>query len=160
MGGCDTILITKSGVSGRYSERDENLLPNYVKQEERDRQEENGEDHNGRRADELVLAGPRDLVHLRFDSDQEIGKSWPIDDSITEPGTSQKQDSGNRRGPKRAGVKISSQGRVERPAAERNDHPDRKRRQLPDNTSLVRLVHRSLKKLGRQWRAVGSSYLS
>src|SRR5690606_7062106 len=102
---------------------------------------------------------PTDLCHFRLDSDQEIRKSWPINDPKSEPRAGEKREQRNRR--LRPGVgwrESASQGDVETVAPQRHHNPYNKGSHLADNTPLRRFVNRSLEEARRKRRARGSDF--
>ena len=87
---------------------------------------------------QIFLAGPRDLVHLGFGGDQELGERREMDDPEDHPA----QDTAKAAGiPNRASARcISIDGLVDPPDPGRGDHSQANRRVEPGIPSLHGLV--------------------
>ena len=132
------------GLAGDPDEAEE-LLPDNIEGKQGDGQEKDRENHDDRRTDQFIFAGPGDLVHFRFDRNQEVGEPRPVDDAVAKPDACSQQHRWDSRNQVGTGIKRPAECSVERPASQRDDNPERQRGQLTDNPPLVRFVHRSLK---------------
>ena len=106
-------------------------------------QGEDQDQHHHRGPEQLASSGPRHLVHLRLDGDQEIGKGGHVDHPVRHPHAERpaaRRESGTE-APASLGPRVPIAERAAEPQQPQRDrHRQRGKGHLPGNPALAPLV--------------------